>query len=81
MTIKGSNNEFNFVDLSEISLEPPKKKKRYWLWSIKESQYAAWTKCDVYMDEDFKDTKGVCFWDKDANPIKIIKHKEEYIDV
>lgn len=42
---------------SELTLEQPKKKKRYWLWKVRQGKNG-WEKTSTYVDEQGIDTAG-----------------------
>lgn len=70
---------YDFLEIMhDLSFEPPKKKKRYWLWSIKEGD--EYYKSLYYYDDDglkTNDTRGLLDW----HDLEKIKHEDEWIEV
>jgi len=61
------------------SIEPPKAKRKYWLWSI-ENYDGIWIKNYLYLDDCGMDTKGnrqYSRWEK----LEKIKHENEFVEV
>jgi len=49
-------NDCSYVDVGNLTDEPPKEKKRYWLWAIKPANF--WCITDGYLDDNGKMTDG-----------------------
>jgi len=72
----------NWSDGSEFSLEPPKQKKRYWIWSFQSKISAEWIKHSEYLDDDGKLTNGKdSFTNVHWHELNKIKHENEWIEV
>ena len=69
-----------------ISLAPPRKNKRFWLWSIKNDNWykitTYWYKITTYLDDNGLDTDGDKYQsEEDWEVCEKIKHENEYIDI
>lgn len=63
---------------ADCSLEPPKEKKRYWLWSFDSG--GGWYKHGTYFNENGENTEGAILFNDWENRKKI-KHENEFIEV
>lgn len=79
----GARNGCYSVQVSELEnyqllhIEPPKPKKRYWLWTVKIEGEGIY-KSENYMDDNARKTNGRSFLRK-SDLFK--KHEDEFIDV
>jgi len=64
--------------INQISLTPPKQKKRYWQWKIKDKE---WFRADRYFDENGNSTIGGHYIGTSWHLLDKIKIEDDYVEV
>jgi hypothetical protein len=64
----------------DISLEPPKQKKKFWQWKVKYSKEGAWQRPDTYLNDLGMATNGVAAW-KDWQDLDKVKIENDFVEV